>query len=47
MWVAFALQKLLNFFSTNINAFENILATIFNGFVIIELVKLEQLGPEC
>ena len=33
MWVAFALQKLLTFYSKNINVFENTLATTVNRFV--------------
>ena len=43
MWVAFALQNYSHFCSKNINVFENTLATIFNKFVINELVKLAML----
>ena len=41
MWVAFALQKLLTFLQqTNINVFENTLATIVKDFAINKLIKL-------
>ena len=36
MWVPFALQKLLTFFSKNINVFENTLAATVNKCVINE-----------
>ena len=45
MWVAFALQNLLTFFSKNISVFENTLATTVNKLVINELVKLMMLWP--
>ena len=41
--MSFALQKLLTFFSNNINVYKNTLATTVNEFVINELIKLTML----
>ena len=47
MWVAFALQKLLTFFSKK---FQHICVSLdvnFNESVTNDIVSLEQLGPDC
>ena len=45
MWVAFALQKLLTFFSKKIQRICVSLDVNFNGLITNDVVSFEQLGP--